>query len=205
MPRPRSLSDDTVLERAIEVFWQNGYAGTSLRDLTQATGLSSAALYHRFSDKDGLFIAALRRYADEGLVERLGRLSVARDALGAIRNFLDELIAMSLADPHHRGCLLVNTALDGAAMSAEARALVRARLGEVEHFFAGRLRMAVADGVLDPKTDVAANATVLLGTVFAIRVMARLDPDSRRLQALADHAISSLPGPPKSTRRGSRR
>jgi|UniRef100_A0A8J4M5G0 TetR/AcrR family transcriptional repressor of nem operon len=205
MSRTRRLSDDTVLERAIGVFWQNGYAGTSLRDLTQATGLSSAALYHRFTTKDGLFVEALRRYADEGLVERLARLSAAHDPLGAVRDFLDELIAMSLADPHHRGCLLVNTALDGAAMSHAARELVRARLGEVEQFFADRLEYAVADGALDPKTDVAATATALLGTVFAIRVMARLDPNPKRLRALADHAIASLRRPPQTRSKGPRR
>lgn len=205
MPRTRTLSDDTVLERAIGVFWQNGYAGTSLRDLTQATGLSSAALYHRFTDKDGLFVEALRRYADEGLVERLARLSAAADPLGAIRDFLDELISMSLADPHHRGCLLVNTALDGAAMSDAARELVRTRLGEVEQFFAERLERAVASGALDPTTDVAANATALLGTVFAIRVMARLDPNPKRLRALTDHAIASLVRPPQTRSKGPRR
>ena len=204
MSRTRALSDDTVLERAIGVFWQNGYAATSLRDLTQATGLSSSALYHRFTDKDGLFVEALRRYADEGLVERLARLSAASDPLRAIGAFLDELIALSLADPHHRGCLLVNTALDGAAMSDEARALVRTRLGEVEQFFAGRLKQAVADGALDSKTDIAATATALLGTVFAIRVMARLDPNPERLRALADHAIAGLPRPPKTTSQGPR-
>ncbi|OIR08059.1 HTH-type transcriptional repressor ComR [mine drainage metagenome] len=192
MPRTRALSDDIVLERAIGVFWQNGYAGTSLRDLTQATGLSSAALYHRFSDKNGLFVEVLRRYAEGGLGERLGRLTAAADPLGAIQSFLDELIALSLSDPHHRGCLLVNTALDGAAMSDEARALVRARLGEVERFFAGRLQQAVTNGVLAPQTDVAAQATALLGTVLAIRVMARLDPDPKRLRSLADQAIAAL-------------
>ena len=205
MPRTRTLSDDTVLERAIGVFWQNGYAGTSLRDLTQVTGLSSAALYHRFTDKDGMFVHALRRYADDGLVERLARLSAAADPLGAIRDFLNELIAMSLADPHHRGCLLVNTALDGARMSSAARDLVRARLGELEAFFAHRLECAVAVGTLDPTTDIAANATALLGTVFAIRVMARLDPNPERLRALADHAIASLPPPPQTRSKGPRR
>lgn len=195
MPRTRTLSDDVVLERATSVFWQNGYAGTSLRDLTQATGLSSAALYHRFADKDGLFVEALRRYADEGLVERLARLSALDAGLDAIHGFLDELIAMSLADPHHRGCLLVNTALDGAPMSEAARQTVRARFGDVEAFFATRLRRAVANGALDGDTDIAATATALLGTVFAIRVMARLDPDPKRLRALADHAMASLPKP----------
>lgn len=192
MSRTRTLSDDIVLERAIDVFWQCGYAGTSLRDLTQATGLSSAALYHRFNDKSGLFVEALRRYADEGLVERLARLSAVADPLGGIGDFLNELIDMSLADPQHRGCLLVNTALDGAEISIEARDLVRTRFAEVERFFAERLQRAVAIGTLDPKMDVAASATALLGAVFAIRVMARLDPNPVRLRALADHAIASL-------------
>lgn len=204
MPRIRTLPDDIVLERAIGVFWQNGYAGTSLRDLIRATGLSSAALYHRFTDKDGLFVEALRRYADEGLLERLSRLSSARDPVGAIEDFFSELIAMSLADPHHRGCLLVNTALDGAPMSDAARALVRTRLDAIERFFAERLKQAIAPGALDA-TDVAAAATALLGAVFAIRVMARLDPNPTRLRALADHAIASLPQKPSSRSKGPRR
>ncbi len=202
MSRTRTLSDDTVLNRAISVFWQNGYAGTSMRDLTRATELSTAALYHRFTDKDGMFVQALRRYADDGLVERLARLSASADPLGAIGDFLNELVAMSLADPQHRGCLLVNTALDGAAMSNAARDLVRARLGEVEVFFAQRLECALTAGALDPATDIAANATALLGTVFAIRVMARLDPNPQRLRILADHAIASLPKPQKLKSKG---
>lgn len=195
MPRARAVSDDTVLERAIGVFCQKGYAATSLRDLSQATGLSAAALYHRFADKDGLFVGALRRYADDGLVARIARLSAAADPLGAIGEFLDELIVLSLTDPQHRGCLLVNTALDGAPMSSTARETARARLSEIERFFAERLACAVADGRLDPAADIAVVACALLGTVFAIRVMARLDPDPKRLRALADHAIASLTRP----------
>jgi TetR/AcrR family transcriptional repressor of nem operon len=59
--------------------------------------------------------------------------------------------------------------------------------------------------MLDPKTDIAATATALLGTVFAIRVMARLDPNPKRLRALADHAIASLSKPRKAQRKRSRR
>lgn len=201
MSRTRTLSDEVVLKRAMSVFWQNGYAGTSLRDLTQATGLSSAALYHRFAHKDGLFVEVLRRYADEGPVERVARLCALAAPLDAIRGFFDELIAMSLADPHHRGCLLVNTALDGATISGAARQLVRARLGEVEAFFAAHVSCAVADGALDRDTDIAATATALLGAVFAIRVLVRLDSDPKRLQAVADHAMTSLPTTSEKTRR----
>ncbi len=193
MPRSRTLSDDAVLQRAIDVFWKSGYAGTSLRALTQATGIGASALYHRFGDKDGLFVEALRRYADDGLSTRLARLSAQPEPLVAIGAFLDELIALSLADPQQRGCLLVNTALDGATMSRAARDIVRTRLGEVERFFAQCLQRAVDHGAIARDTDVAAHATALLGVVFAIRVMARLDPDATRMHALARHALSTLP------------
>ncbi|OYV26563.1 MAG: hypothetical protein B7X08_01515 [Acidocella sp. 20-63-7] len=83
----RALSDDTVLQRAISMFWQNGCVGTSPRDLTRATEPSTASLYDCFTDKDGMFVQALYRYADDGLVERLARLSAAADPLGAIRGF----------------------------------------------------------------------------------------------------------------------
>ena len=89
MPRTYTLPDDVILARAMFFFWQNGYAGTSLHELTQATGLSGAALYHRFSDKDALFVEALNQYADEGLMERL---SIANAAF--LRRDLDRLIGV---------------------------------------------------------------------------------------------------------------
>ncbi len=192
MPRSRSLSDDVVLERAMQVFWRRGYAGTSLRELAQATGLGSAALYHRYRDKQGLFVQALGRYAQRGLATRIAQLSEQPSPLGAIRQFFDQLVAASLADPERRGCLLVNTALDGADMGEAARAVVRARLGEVESFFASRLACAVAAGALPQGTDVASEAQALMGAVFAIRVAARLYGDAHRLRTLAAHALRAL-------------
>jgi len=192
MSRARRIADDAVLDRALAVFWRSGYAATSLRALAEATGLGAAALYHRFADKDGLFLAALRRYADQGLGERLARLAAMDAPLAAIRSFFDDLVELSANDPERRGCLLVNTALDGATLSDAARAEVRARLGEVEGFFRARLLHARAAGQLDPAIDPDATAEALLGTVFAIRVLARLDPEPARLRRLAAHALAPL-------------
>ena len=192
MPRGRNLSDDVVLERAMQVFWRRGYADTSLRELTAATGLGSAALYHRYADKQGLFVRVLGRYAERGLAVRIARLATQPEPLEAIRRFFDELVDASLADPERRGCLLVNSALDGADMGEAARATVRARLGEVEAFFAARLACAVAAGALPAHTDVAAQAAALLGGVFSIRVAARLYGEPARLRTLATHALRAL-------------
>lgn len=192
MSRPRILTDDLILDRALAVFWQRGYAATSLRDLTRVTGLSASALYNRFADKDQLFVEALRRYADQGLRERLVRLAAMPDPLAAIKIFFDELVAASVDDPDRRGCLLVNTALDGGAIAPAARAIVRERLGEVEAFFGSQLARARQAGRLAADIDPATQAEALLGTVLAIRVLARLDPDAARLHRLVTRALAPM-------------
>lgn len=191
MARPRMVSDATVLDRAVGVFWRHGYADASLRDLTGATGLSAASLYHRFGDKDGLFAAALAHYADQGLTARLADLAVFDDPFEAMERFFAEIVGLSMDDPDRLGCFLVNTVLDGGAMSAEARALAWARLREVEVFFRERIAALPMRGIA-PALDPVSLAESLLAIVLAIRVLARLGPERARLERLVDHALAPL-------------
>ncbi len=192
MSRPRTLTDDIVLDRAVGVFWRYGYAETSLRDLTTATGLSTASLYHRYRDKDGLFNAALDRYAQNGLTARLARLSAIEDPIIAIRYFFDDLVDLSVNDPDRLGCLLVNSVLDGGRMSQAARDTARTRVSEVEAFFRVQLVNAQEAGRTPPAIEPAAMAEILLATVLALRVLARLAPERNRLERLVAHAFASL-------------
>jgi TetR/AcrR family transcriptional repressor of nem operon len=82
--------------------------------------------------------------------------------------------------------------LDGAATSQEARDLVRERLASVEAFFRAELARARDGAAVGPQVDPGSAAEMLLGTVLAIRVMARLDPEPGRLRRLADNALASL-------------
>ncbi|WP_337997686.1 TetR/AcrR family transcriptional regulator [Oleispirillum naphthae] len=192
MPRTRILDDDTVLDHAIALFWRRGYAGTSIRDVSEASGLGAAALYHRFGDKDGLFVEALRRYAEEGPAERMARFSALADPLAAVSGFLHELADLSISDPERRGCFLVNTALDGAATVPGARGLARARLDEMKDFFRAQVCRAEAAGRLSPDADPDALAESLLACALAMRVLARIDPDPGRLRRLVDAALAPL-------------
>lgn len=192
MGRPRLISDEDVLDRAIGVFHERGYAATTLRDLSRAIGLGSAALYHRFGDKQGLFLRALARYADIRLSARLARAADGAGRLEAIGRFFDDLVRSATGDPSHRGCLLVNTAVDGASLSPQVRQLVRARLGEIERFFERELEAARAAGELAPGANPATGAESLLSMVMAIRVWARLDPDEARLRRLVTQTLALL-------------
>ncbi|ABQ32289.1 TetR/AcrR family transcriptional regulator [Acidiphilium sp.] len=192
MPRPRSLTNEDLLDRAIPIFLGKGYAGASLRDLTEATGLSAAALYHRYGDKNGLFRAAIDRYADDMMVPLLERFAAEDDPIAAIAGLLAHLSHVSAQDPHRMGCLLVNSAMDGGPISAEARAQVHARLSQLEAFFRDRLEHARDQGRLPAGIEPPAQAELLLATVLALRTLARLDPDPGRLDRLVADAMSRL-------------
>src|SRR6266702_582567 len=62
--RPRGFDVDEALDRALEVFWRQGYEGTALSDLTAAMGINRPSLYATFGNKEALFRKVLDRYAD---------------------------------------------------------------------------------------------------------------------------------------------
>src|SRR5579859_7206658 len=60
--RPREFDVDKALERAMGLFWRQGYEGTSLADLTRELGVTRPSLYAAFGSKEGLFLKALDLY-----------------------------------------------------------------------------------------------------------------------------------------------
>src|SRR5580658_1499508 len=91
MGRPRSFDLDKAAERALHVFWQKGYEGTSLSDLTKAMGINRPSLYAAFGDKEALFRKVLERYEHgpvaylaEALQEPTARETLERLLAGAI-------------------------------------------------------------------------------------------------------------------------
>src|ERR1700761_3263371 len=79
------FDEAAVIGAAVGVFWRNGYAATSISDLTEATGLSRSSLYQRFKDKDGLFQETLQAYTAR-VLRRMDAAQgkTARDRLRAI-------------------------------------------------------------------------------------------------------------------------
>jgi AcrR family transcriptional regulator len=108
--RPRGFNPDTALDQALQVFWRQGFEGTSLTDLTGAMGINRPSLYATFGNKDALFRKCLARYAS-------GPASYARAALAepTARKVVEKLLLSATCDQAKpgtpRGCLAVQAAL----------------------------------------------------------------------------------------------
>lgn len=202
MGRPKLFDEDKVLAAAGEMFRARGYEATSTRDLTDCTGLTPSSLYNAFGDKRGLHRRALEHYLNATLHERIARLEATEPPGRAIAGFFHEVIERSLADPQHRGCLLVNTALETTAEEPELQGYVARETAALEGFFHRCVLAAQAGGEI-PATQPAEDlARMLLALLLGLRVLARVRPGRDLLTGLArpGMAMLTLPWPPEEGR-----
>ncbi|WP_189043291.1 TetR/AcrR family transcriptional regulator [Aliidongia dinghuensis] len=192
MGRPREFDEQDVLATAGEIFWAKGYEGTSTRDLTAGTGLTHSSLYGAFGDKRGLYLKALDQYLDRTLRERIARIERSHTGAAAIGAFFDEMAARSLADPLHRGCMMVNTAIDAAPGEAEFQRVVADETQLIEAFFRRAVEAGQASGEIARRQSATDLSRHLLSVLLGLRVLARVRPDADLLNGLARSARAIL-------------
>jgi AcrR family transcriptional regulator len=204
--RPRSYDPEVALERATEAFWDAGFSGTSLDDLSARTGMNRPSLYAAFGDKQGLYLKTLESY-------RAGRRAAIAAALGAGRPLQDVLRAIYarmldffLAGEHGaRGCYLVGTAATEAVENPEVREMLAGSLGEIDEVFRAAFSAAQARGELGEQADPRALAMFASAVVHTLALRARAGQPRAVLKEVADSAVKlifSSGGAARKRRRG---
>ena len=109
MGRPMQFETDAAVDRAMDLFWRQGYAGTTPQELASELGIGKGSLYNTFESKHALFMRALRRYSER----RLEYLTDLFSAPGPIRPRLKgAMTVLAGVGEHRRGCVMVNAAAE---------------------------------------------------------------------------------------------
>ncbi|MCA9640327.1 MAG: TetR/AcrR family transcriptional regulator [Polyangiaceae bacterium] len=172
MARSRDFDLEQALDGAVELFWRQGYASTSVRQLCEAMGIQPGSFYAAFESKEACFQRSLERYLT---------LQVLPIPPGpeAIRAWFD---AITHASRGGKGCLLVNSAVELPNLDADSQRVVAERIHGLERFF-GRC--------LAGRDDAKERAEDLAASVIAIHVMARSGAKPSKLKGLAKRALSA--------------
>jgi len=193
MPRPREFDPDTVLNQAMLRFWERGYRATSVEDLVKATGVNPGSLYGAFpGGKHTLFMKSLERYSRLVVPQKLGELDEPGASVAEIRAYFDGLIEDLTSPEGRQGCLLVNSAIENAAVDPEVAAVVRGHLARLERCFTAALRNAIRLGEIPAPVDPVARAKGLVATSQGLMVVGKANPDEEMLRAIVGSAFTGL-------------
>ncbi len=195
MPRRRSYDRTRLLDRAVRVFWEKGYAGTSVRDLVDATGVQRYGLYESFGAKHGLFLSALERYQDTVISGLLREIERPGAALPEILAFLDRLSSTAGRPGAARGCLLCNTAAELGEDDVEAAQRVDVYSRRLAAAFRAALIRARTLGQVPTDLNADRLARFLTGVVVGGSVHARTAEGRRCVPALFQVARAALGQP----------
>ena len=192
MARPRAYDTDEALDRAAELFWANGFEGTSIQALEGRMGIRRGSLYHAFGDKQRLFLAALDRY-DQVVLRRLAdELAQGASGLAAIRQFFQARVDAARGTAHPPGCLITNSAVERAPTDPETHRKVRACLAEIEAAFFTALTRAQQAREIRATAGCRALARFLMNSAQGLAVQARAGVSRRVLDDVVQVTLSVL-------------
>lgn len=175
----------------MQCFWNRGYEATSVKDLVAETGITAASLYNAFGDKRALFRAALDHYIESSVGERI-RCCETLAPRKAIGEFFQDILNRSLSDRDHKGCLLVNSALEIAPHDAEFQEVIATVFRRIERFFLKCIKAGQTDGTITPSVPAHDLAHHLLGVLMGVRVLARVRPERALLEGVVRPALAVL-------------
>jgi AcrR family transcriptional regulator len=190
--RPRGFDADEALDRALEVFWRQGYEGASLSDLTAAMGISRTSMYAAFGNKRDLFDKALARYAKVDMAYT-GDALAAPTARKVVELFLSENVKAVTAPGRPPGCFCIQSGLSCGLDNAEVSAALARSRKEGELAMRDRFRRAIQEGDLAPENDPDGLARYIMTVSEGLAVHAAAGATRQELAQVADIALRAFP------------
>ena len=195
MPWEKSFDVDRTLEKAGEAFWSRGYEATSMRDLLDVMGIQKGSFYNAYGSKHQVYLRALEQYSEARLGE-FEELISGLDPLEALRALFEAIRADCLGPNGHRGCMVINCALEVAHEDPEAQRLVGKAIGGNEKLIEGLVRAGQDQGRIDPVLDPSIMAKSMMSFIMGMRVYSRSGSNMEAVSVLAEQALGLLRPPP---------
>lgn len=192
MARLREFDVDAVLDRAMQVFWAEGYHRTSLSDLCEAMQLNRSSLYGAFGDKRSLFLQTIDRYGERTVRRISVTFSGAVPIRKAAAGFFAEIIDQIAVERGRRGCFLGNCAAEVAQRDRAVAARVRYNLDRLEMIYRNALAHAKARGEIPVHSDIVALARFFVAGAQGLHLIGWTTKDREVLKGAVEIMLRPL-------------
>jgi TetR/AcrR family transcriptional repressor of nem operon len=190
MARHKEFDKAAVLQKAMLLFWRQGYESTSVRDLIQATGISSSSLYESFGDKRAIYIATLRLYcqAEQGgfiaLIQQHENLKIV--LAHAFQTAREQIHGSS------QGLFSMNSIIEFGNRDPEITEILWAHYTVIWTCFKEAIAQAQSKGQIRNPQDASDIANALITALYGYASILRVKPDFSASEGLLQSLQSLL-------------
>ena len=192
MARTKAFDTDEVLERALRVFWRNGYEGTSMQDLVDGMQINRASIYDTFGSKEALYLRALQRYQSQNQCQVQQLLAQHTSVREALDQLLENMIRESLGDPEKKGCFVVNATTGLANRNESVNRIVSENEQQMAYTFESLIKQGQAQGEIDANRDAKVLSSYIFSSLQGLRVLAITNSDLTTLRRVKDTVLSAV-------------
>ena len=190
--RPRSFDRDKALRLAMQVFWNKGYEGTTMADLTAAIGVKAPSLYAAFGDKNALFREAIDFYSATTAIGPINALKEGKGMREDLHNMLQASVALYADPANGKGCMVVVSAINCAPENAAHAEEMTVRRQKKRQELAKRFRKAQEQNELSADADIDGLADFYTAVLHGLSLSARDGVSCERLANTICHAMKAL-------------
>lgn len=178
--RPKIFDEKKVLEKAMEMFWKNGYQATSTDQLLKGLGIKKGSLYHSFTNKKNLYLRGLELLEQEWQQEFAQQLRHSTQPIQDIRNLFFEIVE----EGELHGCLMGNTLVELSEQDPDFLEAARKHLNHLENIFCEQIRRSQQSGELTTQRSPELLALSLINLWNGLHITLRATDDKEAIKKM---------------------
>ncbi len=192
MPRTKKFDEKEVLEKAMQLFWLQGFHATSIQDLVDHLGINRASLYDTYGGKESLFQKAFQLYREQntsGLRQFLKSRPQVKEGLRAL---FEAAIEEAGRDTDRKGCFVVNTVTELVPGDPTLLQVLAENKRTFEGLFYDYLKEGEDAGQFPQGKNLRAIASLLFTLYNGLKVVSKVAPGQQEYQASIDEVLRLL-------------
>jgi AcrR family transcriptional regulator len=190
--RPRTFDKEQALNKAMYVFWEKGYEGTTMVDLVESIGMQAPSIYAAFGNKDAIFKEVVQRYLPIVFNGQLSALNSSPNIDEAVERSLKECVSLFTGTDNPHTCLIMTAAINAAPEHAEHIEALKSLRKEYSMAWIKRFEKAKADEQLLAEADSSALAEYFTTLIQGMALKAKDGASKNTLSSITEMSLKTL-------------
>ncbi len=192
MPRIKSFDENIILEKAMNLFWRQGFLATSMQDLVTELGINRASIYDTYGDKKQLFLKSFAHYRKTSMSNLKSFLYSQHSVKEGFKKMFLSLAEEVESDKDQKGCFVVNTTTELSAHDETIKSIIQDNRKMFVNLFYDHLKTGVERGEISSDKDLKAIALYLFTLNNGIKVLNRTNMSKKELKNMVEQALAIL-------------